>query len=148
MKDMGELHSSQLMVLGQVKTLKLSFPQVKRGGNPSAKTRKDSGQTGMTARRAFIYLVAGVIMALFLLLPSFSVVAYAEDSGFQFRKIGGLQSIQTKKPVRIKLKRTVKGEYSWELSGDDADEILRVDRQLREVLKQQQKQKDRGNARR
>jgi hypothetical protein len=100
----------------------------------------------MTASRAFIYLVAGVIMALFLLLPSFSVVTSAEDSGFQFKKLNELQRIQPKKPVRIKLKRTVKGEYSWNLSGDDAEEILKVDRELRKVLKPSHMQKSRVNA--
>jgi hypothetical protein len=36
--------------------------------------------------------------------------------------------------VKIKLKRTAKDEYSWELSGDDADEIVRTDRKLKKML--------------
>ena len=39
------------------------------------------------------------------------------------------------KPVNIKLKRSVNGEYSWDLSGSDADEVLKVDKRLRESLK-------------
>jgi hypothetical protein len=74
------------------------------------------------------------------LLPA-SAVRSAEDGGFQFKKVSELQRIQPKKPVHIKLKRTVKGEYSWELAGDDSDEILKVDRQLRKVLKPREQKK-------
>lgn len=61
--------------------------------------------------------------------------AYPEDSGpFEFRKEPGLQQIRPKKPVRIKLKRTATGTYSWDLSGDDTEEILKVDKKLRKML--------------
>lgn len=101
---------------------------------------------GFRSLRASAVLFLSVILVGSLL--SVSTATSAEDSGFQFRKVSELQSIQAKKPVRIKLKRTVKGQYSWELSGDDANEILRVDKQLRQVLKPQEKQKDRRNAHR
>jgi hypothetical protein len=58
----------------------------------------------------------------------------ADKEGFQFRKQPELQQIKPKKPVKIRLKRTAKDEYSWELSGDDADEIVRTDRKLKKML--------------
>jgi hypothetical protein len=58
----------------------------------------------------------------------------AEKENFQFKKQPELQQIRPKKPVRIKLKRTSKDEYSWELAGDDVDEIIKTDRKLRRQL--------------
>ncbi len=56
------------------------------------------------------------------------------QQGFQFGKQPELQQVKPKKPVRIKLKRTAKNEYRWELTGDDADEVVKVDRKLRKLL--------------
>ncbi len=53
---------SVLLLLWQLKTLNLSFPQAKRVGNPSLRPKKDSGQAGMTASKTFTYLIAGVII--------------------------------------------------------------------------------------
>jgi len=41
------------------------------------------------------------------------------------------------KPVKIKLHRNAKVEYSWDLNGDNADEIVNTDRKLRKLLKVQ-----------
>lgn len=61
--------------------------------------------------------------------------AYSADQGdFKFKKQPELQHIKPPKPVKIKLKRTAKDEYSWELSGDDADQIVKTDRRLRKML--------------
>lgn len=73
-----------------------------------------------------------IIATLIIMLAS--ITYPAEKEGFQFRKQPELQQIKPKKPVRIKLKRTAKDEYSWELSGDDADEIVKTDRKLRKML--------------
>ncbi len=73
-----------------------------------------------------------IIATLIIMLASISYSA--DKEGFRFRKQPELQQIRPKKPVRIKLKRTAKDEYSWELSGDDADEIVKTDRKLRKML--------------
>lgn len=57
----------------------------------------------------------------------------AEKEGFQFKKQPELQQIKPEKPVKIKLKRTPKDEYSWELLGEDADGIVKADKQLRKI---------------
>ncbi len=59
----------------------------------------------------------------------------AEKDDFQFRKQAEIQQIRPPKPVRVKLHRTAKGEYTWELTGDNADELIQADKKLRKLLK-------------
>lgn len=60
---------------------------------------------------------------------------YAENNEFQFKKQAEIQQVRPPKPVKIKVHRNAKGEYSWELSGDNVDELAAVDRKLRKALK-------------
>jgi len=78
-------------------------------------------------RRARIFLI--------IVLTMISVTVCAADrEDLQVKKQPELQQIKPKKPVKIKLKRSPKDEYTWELSGDDADEIVKTDRKLRKML--------------
>lgn len=77
--------------------------------------------------------VAVILVCLFVLFCAVQLPA-ADKDGFQVRKQPELQQLKPKKPVKIKLKRTAKDEYSWELSGDDAEDIIQTDRRLRKVL--------------
>jgi predicted secreted protein len=45
----------------------------------------------------------------------------------------------SQKPAKIKLKRNTKGEYSWDISGDDADKVLEANRKLKESLEKKKK---------
>lgn len=75
-------------------------------------------------------------LLLALLVLFFGGAVYSADKGdFQFRKQPEIQQVRPPKPVRIKLHRTAKGEYSWELSGDNADDIAATDRRLKKLLK-------------
>jgi hypothetical protein len=58
-----------------------------------------------------------------------------EGGGFRFSTDAEIQQVMPKKPVRIKLKRKEDGTYAWELVGSDPDEVISVDRKLREYLK-------------
>ena len=69
-----------------------------------------------------------------LLLVFVSAACPADKENLQFKKQPELQQIKPKKPVKIKLRRTEKDGYVWELSGDDADEIVKTDRKLRKML--------------
>lgn len=81
-------------------------------------------------RRISIFII---VLALFCFIAS----AYtAEKDSFQFKKQPELQQIKPKKPVKIKLRRSAKDEYTWELTGDDAEEIIRTDKRLRKMLGQ------------
>ena len=78
-----------------------------------------------------IFLIVFMVFSLFCsALPS----SAADKDGFQFKKQPELQQIKPKKPVKIKLKRTAKDDYSWKLTGDDAEEIIQTDRRLGKVL--------------
>ncbi len=71
-----------------------------------------------------------IIISVFLSDASFS----AENKSVQVKKQPEIQQIKPRKPVKIKLKRSAEGKYTWELSGDDVDEIVRVDKRLRKLL--------------
>lgn len=77
------------------------------------------------------FCVTGIFLAILLVVPdSWS----AGNEGFAVKKQPELQQIRPKKPVKIRLKRSSKDEYSWELAGDDVDEIIRTDRKLKKQL--------------
>lgn len=83
-------------------------------------------------------VVEGIILISFIfLLVLFSPVRglSSEKNDFQFKKQPEIQRIKPPKPVKVKLHRTAKGEYTWELNGDDVDEIIQADRKLRKSLK-------------
>lgn len=52
-----------------------------------------------------------------------------------FKQVPEIQEIKPERPAKIKLKRDAKDDHSWEISGDDVDEIIRVDKKLRKDLK-------------
>jgi hypothetical protein len=69
-------------------------------------------------------------------------VGFAEDKQTPvFKEIPELKSIQPKQPAKIKLKRYVQGGYSWEISGFDTEEIIKIDKRLRSVLGQEEGRK-------
>jgi hypothetical protein len=65
----------------------------------------------------------------------FSYVFSEDNKNFQVKKQPEIQQIKPKKPVRIKIRRSAEDKYTWEITGDDADEIIRADRRLRKLLK-------------
>jgi hypothetical protein len=52
-----------------------------------------------------------------------------------FRQIPEIRGIRPEKPVKIKLRRNAKDGYSWEINGNDVDEIVSADNKLRKGLK-------------
>ncbi|MCG6551934.1 MAG: hypothetical protein L7F77_06375 [Candidatus Magnetominusculus sp. LBB02] len=50
---------------------------------------------------------------------------------FQYAK-DNETAVKPKKPVSVKLKRSAKGEYSWDIGGTDTKEIIRTNRELQE----------------
>jgi hypothetical protein len=46
-----------------------------------------------------------------------------------------IQNIKPKKPVKIKLHRSANNEYTWDITGENPDEICRADSRLRKLLK-------------
>ena len=79
-----------------------------------------------------ILLLAAVSISIILI---FSSVFSKDNKDFQFKKQPEIQQVKPKKPVKIKLKRLAEGKYTWDLTGDDVDEIVRADRRLKKLLK-------------
>jgi hypothetical protein len=77
----------------------------------------------------FIFTVILVSLNL-TLIPVFS----ADNKPLQIKKQPEIQQIRPKKPVKIKLKRTGEGKYTWDLTGDDLEEIVKADKKLRKLL--------------
>ena len=90
-------------------------------------TLSDNKQIQELLMRSLCIMIVAVSLCFFL------SSVYAADN-FQFKKQPELQQIKPKKPVKIKLRRSAKDEYAWELTGDDADEILKTDKKLRKML--------------
>jgi hypothetical protein len=78
-------------------------------------------------------LLVFVLTGLFLSFSTETVIA-ADTKSFQVKKQPEIQQIKPKKPVKIKLKRSAEGKYSWDLSGDDVDEVVRIDKRLKKLL--------------
>jgi hypothetical protein len=83
-------------------------------------------------KRIFLFVALSISI---LLLLIFSPIFSEEGRDFQFKKQPEIQQVKPKKPVRIKLKRLAEGKYTWDLTGDDVDEIIRTDTRLRKLLK-------------
>ncbi|MFO0753815.1 MAG: hypothetical protein U0411_10895 [Thermodesulfovibrionales bacterium] len=95
-----------------------------------ARSRRPAGSLRAAAAR---------FLVLFLLASAGEVLGADTQPGtpqaFHFVKNPEIQRVKPKKPVRIKLHRGAKGEYSWDLSGDSVDDVVRADARLRKLLK-------------
>ena len=76
--------------------------------------------------RVFITVFAVVFLSSF----AFPV----ENKNIQIKKQPEIQQVKPNKPVKIKLKRSAEGKYTWELSGDNVDDIVKADRRLKKLL--------------
>ncbi|NTU42732.1 MAG: hypothetical protein HGA78_06705 [Nitrospirales bacterium] len=72
------------------------------------------------------------VAALFL---SPALLLAAEPQPLRYSTVPEIQQIRPKKPVNIRLHRNAKGEYSWDLTGDNVDDIIKTDTKLRKLLK-------------
>ncbi len=58
----------------------------------------------------------------------------AKEKDTVFKQVTELQEVKPRIPVKIKFKRSTKGAYSWDLSGSDVEEVLKVDSRLKKSL--------------
>jgi hypothetical protein len=82
-------------------------------------------------QKKFLFTVAVLSVSIFFFLHFTSA---EEKKVFQIKKQPEIQQVSPRKPVKIRLKRLAEGKYTWDLTGDDADQIVRVDRRLRKLL--------------
>ncbi|MEN2995080.1 MAG: hypothetical protein ABDH19_07025 [Thermodesulfovibrio sp.] len=68
-------------------------------------------------------------------LPTF---AFSQSQNqIQVSKDRVLQYAKPKKPLKIKLHRNKNGEYSWDITGENVEEIIKADKRLRQFLKEE-----------
>ena len=80
--------------------------------------------------------VVNILMVVFLLIAAPACTDTEDEQQTPvFGQVPEIQEIKPQKPVKIKLKRNTKGEYSWDISGDNVDEIIKADKRLKEGLK-------------
>ncbi len=80
------------------------------------------------------------VFVLFLIVLFFIFSLYAESiaqNPIQHTKDKVLQYAKPKKPVKIKLHRDKKGEYSWDITGESVDDVIKADKRLRQLLKEE-----------
>lgn len=79
-----------------------------------------------------------ILFVVFLLIPACTRTEDKQQEPAVFKEIPQIQEIKPEKPSKIKLKRDKKDEYSWEISGDNVDEILKIDKKLRKAINSNQ----------
>ena len=76
-----------------------------------------------------------MLFAMIMLLPAYACTESSEGrKEITFKQQPEIIEIRPQRPVKIKLKRGTTGQYSWDLSGDDAEKVLEADRKLKEEL--------------
>jgi hypothetical protein len=78
-----------------------------------------------------IFLLLAISVSIIII---FSSVFSEDNKNLLFKSQPEIQQVKPKKPVKIKLKRSTAGIYTWELTGDDVDEIVKADRRLKKLL--------------
>lgn len=80
-------------------------------------------------------MIASFVIISLVVFVAYYTVSSEQRQPLQFSKDPQIQQIKPKKPVKIRLHRNAKGEYSWDLTGDSVDEVVKTDTRLRKLLK-------------
>jgi len=74
-----------------------------------------------------------ICMAVLILLCSCTSGRGQEEIGFQ--EIKELKEIRPLRPVKIKFKRNTAGKYSWEITGEDEERIITINKRFEEMIR-------------
>ena len=85
----------------------------------------------MFVKKFFLLLLVLSLSLVFI----FSSVFSEDTKSLPVKKQPEIQQVKPRKPVRIKLRRSAEDKYTWEITGDDVDEIVRADKRIRKLLK-------------
>jgi hypothetical protein len=86
-------------------------------------------------RKTLILVVIAFLSFSFLQCAIAAEKAPSQQQNLSLVKNRDVQAVKPKKPVSIKLKRSASGQYSWDISGNNADDVYRADSRLRKLLK-------------
>jgi predicted secreted protein len=72
---------------------------------------------------------------IFLMLPVQACTGSDDEKQpVVFKTIPEIQKVKPQKSAKIKLKRNAKGEYSWDINGENSDNVLEINRKLEKEL--------------
>jgi hypothetical protein len=81
-------------------------------------------------------MIRAFLLSCILVLLLTSSAAWAAQGGaLRYGVNPEVRSIRAEKPVKIKLKRSKEGKYTWEITGDNSTKVIEADRELREEYK-------------
>ncbi len=80
-----------------------------------------------------IYLRSIIFLGLVVLSFSCNNTS-GSKADFEFKKDREIMQIIPPKPVKIKVRRNTRGEYSWELTGDNVEEIVKINKTLEQEI--------------
>ncbi len=83
---------------------------------------------------SFTYLRKIILWGGVFLIPLSCTNNSVDKPDFEFSRDENIMKIIPPKPVRIKVKRSVKGQYSWELTGKSMEEIIMINKTLEREL--------------
>ena len=76
-----------------------------------------------------------VSCALFITLLFAQAALAAEPEKFELKQDSEVRQARGKKPPTTVLKRDPNGHYTWEIKGEDTEEVIAADKRLREYLR-------------
>ncbi|OGQ85734.1 MAG: hypothetical protein A2512_11260 [Deltaproteobacteria bacterium RIFOXYD12_FULL_56_24] len=110
---------------------------------------EDSSRRGMAVGKAWL---GALILSLAISAVGLPVTMAAEPTARQVSKVvvgppplsaprqyssppaSARPQAKPRKPAKIKLQRNAKGDYTWDLTGENVDELLQIDRRLRKAF--------------
>ena len=84
-------------------------------------------------QRGVVHALCSLLLIVVLLSPAYAAGADNKPP-LRFVKTPAVQQIRPRRPVKIKLHRGAKGEYQWDITGDNADAVVMADKRLRNLL--------------
>jgi len=108
---------------------------------PCNRLPEDSFSRGMAGGKAWlaalIFLLAITVAGLPVTLAAGPAAGQPPLAGPQqnsAQQVSARKQAQPRKPAKIKLQRNAKGDYTWDLTGENVDELLQIDRRLRKAF--------------
>jgi hypothetical protein len=85
---------------------------------------------------SFRTFVIGVLIA-GLIIVTYVLAASKKIPKPEYTQIKEIEMIKPQKPVNIKLRRNASGRYTWEIRGNDVEQIIKTDRKLRILIEEE-----------
>jgi hypothetical protein len=71
-----------------------------------------------------------------MIMPAYAAEKPSQQS-LQVNKKPEIQQVKPRKPVKVRLHRNANGQYSWDITGDSADDVYRADTRLKKLLQKE-----------